>query len=215
MPRDDIRSSILLALAELYDDVLSRRQFKRFTFEPKAQTEARELLRRLATHLLIELKGPDTARLTDVGYQLLQEEIRVLRRADLSAGDATDLPPPDSSLVDRLVASFGETDFVSASRLVGGRFITYWATGGFQRIIGYSPTELESAGGWPVVLPESERSAIIEAIELLMKGEQAGGELLVRPRFGDPVRLQFLLAPVLGPDGRLVGTVSANRVARR
>jgi hypothetical protein len=79
MNAHEIRSDILISLADLYEDWLHRRQYKRFTFSPADQPIAQEILRELASHLLIEEKLPGIVRLTNLGYSLLQDEINQLR----------------------------------------------------------------------------------------------------------------------------------------
>ncbi len=212
-----IRAAIVLALAELYSDPLSRSQYKRFTFGAADQAAAERVLRQLERHLLIERRDPGVVRMTDVGYRLLEPEFGQLRYIRDTGEHAVsrDGGEPAPNVVDQISREVGGADFVSATRLIDGRFVTFWATRGFAAVTGYTPAELEAAGGWPVILHGVPADELRRLFERIVYGERVKGEMTFVHRSGRRVRLAYASWPRLDDAGtRVIGTLTAARRLR-
>ncbi len=89
-----IRTEILLSLAELYEDILTRGQCKRFMFHGADNRLAQKVLAGLKSHQIVTGNGPGAVRLTDVGYKLIRDGLAPLHpeapagRAQLSEKDS-------------------------------------------------------------------------------------------------------------------------------
>lgn len=212
MNQRDIRALVVLALADLYEDPLTRTQFKRFEFEPADARLAADLMRTLAAHLIVEIKPSGVARLTEIGYRLLVPELQRLRAAERDRADTVEHQqpvPPTAEEKTRLERALGRVDYLSTATLRHGRLVTEWADHGFERVTGYTVRALEDAGGWPVVLrgvPEEELKPLFAQ---LLRGEPVTGELPLIRRDGRTVRVKFLTLPRWN-ETRTVVTGSVN-----
>lgn len=215
MTEQEIRAEILRTLAGLYEDWLTRSQFQRFTFTGTDQKTARDILKDLARHLLIEQREPDVARMTQLGHQLLGAELARLGEEATgvtTAGAQEDLPQPGPAEVEELSREVGGADYVSTAIIIAGRFVTNWASEGFQRVSGYSAEELERAGGWPTILRDIDSPAVGGLLEHLLAGESVAGELTIVAKGGRLRRVRFVSRPRWNASGtRVVGIIGAGR----
>lgn len=216
----EVRAAVILALADLYEDPLTRTQFKRFEFEPADARIAAEVIRTLAAHLIVETRPSGAARLTEIGYRLLGPELQRLRAAAERGRDDTaehllpTLPAPDETA--RLERSLGRLDYVTTATLVHGRLVTDWADDGFERVTGYTVRSLEEAGGWPVVLRAVPEDELKRLFAQLLGGEPVSGELVLTRRDGHAVRVKFLTLPRWDKTRTaVIGTVNGGRELAR
>jgi two-component system cell cycle response regulator DivK len=86
MTDSQIRAEILVSLAELYEDPVTRRQYKRFDFKGRDEQSAKKILEKLARHLIVEASEAYVVRLTDFGYEFIREELEQLRSEPLKNG---------------------------------------------------------------------------------------------------------------------------------
>lgn len=210
----------MLALADLYEDPLTRTQFKRFEFEPADARTGPEVIRALAAHLIVETKPSGVARLTEIGYRMLRPELQRLRDAAerhrvVTAEHATPVLPTPAETA-QLVQSLGRLDYLTTAAFVDGRLVTSWADEGLERITGYTVQTLEEAGGWPVVLRAVREEELKRLFEQLLGGEPVSGELTLTRRDGRAVRVEFLTLP-RWDEARtaVIGTVNGGRAVAR
>ena len=90
MTDSQIRAEILVSLAELYEDPVTRRQYKRFDFKGRDDQSAKKILEKLARHLIVEASEAYVVRLTDFGYEFIREELEQLRSEALKNGSPGD-----------------------------------------------------------------------------------------------------------------------------
>jgi PAS domain-containing protein len=216
----EVRAAVVLALADLYEDPLTRTQFKRFEFEPAEAPIAADVIRTLAAHLIVETKPSGVARLTELGYRILAPELQRLRaaaergRLDTGEHPPPALPTPDE--ITRLERSLGRVDYLTTATFVQGRLVTDWADEGFERLTGYTVRSLEEAGGWPVVLRAAPEAELQRWFSQLLGGEPVSGELTLTRRDGRTVRVRFLTLPRWDAARTAVaGTVNAGRELTR
>ncbi len=212
----EIRAEILLSLAELYRDPLSRSQYKRFAFRPAEQPLADQVLRDLSAHLVIEIKLPNVVRLTDLGFRLIEPELERLPRSRRS-------PPPNeiargfgvappNDLVERVSQAVGGADFVMATQLIEGRFVVDWASANFEVVTGYTVPELEQAGGWPAIVIDMPELKLRDRLQEIVGGSKLSSEVNIRTKAGRVIRLRHESWPLTDPGGtRVVGTISGMR----
>lgn len=215
----EIRAEILVDLAELYRDPVSRSQYKRFAFRNAEQAAADAVFRELAAHLIIDVKLPNVVRLTDLGYQLIEPELDSLRR-QRTAKPSGAAPrgfgvAPSDALVDDISRAIGGADFVMATRLVEGRFVVDWANAGFELVTGYTVHEIEAAGGWPTVLVDMPEDRLKNRLHDIIGGSKLAAEISIRTKAGRILRLKHESWPLVDAGGtRVVGTITACRRVR-
>jgi hypothetical protein len=147
-----IYSRIFLELARIYQDPLRRNQYKKFTFDPAEEQLARDILTRLERNFIIEELQPNTVRLTDFGYEIIQHDLPRLRAiADVPNPETEerqeDYHPPLSDVMELIADEKEAPDYISVSGLRNGHLETLWATDGFRRVTGFTKEELNAAGG--------------------------------------------------------------------
>lgn len=213
MTEEEIRNHIFLTLARLYKDPLHRRQYKRFIFEPSEQKLARKILTDLARNYVIEQVQPEVVRLTDLGYQLIQPD---LKKADKEQGhqkkpsSGKDLSPPPPEEVEAVSRKLGHPDYISASNFSEGQSEIYWATEGFQEVTGYSIEELKKAGGSIALIRGAENQRKVEQIaRKLLDSDEITDELDIVTKNGDKRTIRFVSRVRYDTNGQLAGTISA------
>lgn len=93
--------------------------------------------------------------------------------------------------------------------------IRFW-NGGAERIFGFSPAEAMGES-LDIIIPERLRQRHWEGYNRMMQSGQSrhpADELLEVPalsKSGDPLSIQFTVAPVTGPGGTLIGIVAMMR----
>lgn len=178
-----MRAEILLSLVELYEDILTRNQYKRFSFQGGDKYLAQRVLAGLKCHQIVMESGPCAVRLTDIGYKLIRDELPQLHPQAVTGGtrfpekDLLTPRPPNSEEIRRVYEEMGRVDFISTSRIIDGRFVTGWASPGFEEVTGYTVQELEEAGGWPVLvrdllIQDGDRQTIADLIACVLAGEE-------------------------------------------
>jgi PAS domain S-box-containing protein len=218
-----IRAEILLSLAELYEDSVTRNQYKSFRFQGTDNRLAQRVLAGLKSHQVVMENGVNAARLTDVGYKLIRDELARLRsHGPTSASESAEKDfvtplPPKAEEIRRVYEEMGHVDFIVTSRLTDGRFVTRWASPGFEEITGYTVQELEDAGGWPVLVKdllkrENSREVVAKAVARVLAGERLRGEIYIRTKKGASRWLQCTTLPRWDSTGtRVIGSITAVR----
>jgi len=218
-----IRAEILLSLAELYEDILTRNQYKQFRFRGADNRLGEKILSGLKSHQIVIENGSSAVRLTDVGYKLIRDELPDVRpealrgRAQFSEGNHLTLLPLDPEEIRRMHDEIGRVDFMAASRIIEGRFLIRWASAGFEELTGYTLQELEDAGGWPVLVgdplkEENHREIINDLLSRLLAGEGIRGQIRIRTKKGSFRWLQCTTLPRWDSTGRrVIGSLSAVR----
>jgi len=218
-----IRAEILLSLAELYEDALTRNQYKRFRFLGADNRLVQKVLAGLKSHQIVTENGSCAVRLTDIGYKLIRDELADLHPEAASGGARfsernhfTPLPP-DPEEIRRVYEEMGRVDFIATARIINGRFVTRWASAGFEEVTGYTVEDLEDAGGWPVLvqdllMQESDREIIADLVACFLAGERTRGEIRIRTKKGSFRWLQYTMLPRWDSTRtRVIGSISAVR----
>jgi len=218
-----MRAEILLSLVQLYEDILTRNQYKRFSFQGADKCLAQRVLAGLKCHQIVMENGPCAVRLTDIGYKLIRDELEQLYSETATGNtrfaekDLLTPLPPDPEQIRRVYEEMGRVDFISTSRIIDGRFVTCWASAGFEEVTGYTVQELEDAGGWPVLvrdllIQDGDRQTIADLIARVLAGERIRGEIRIRTKRGSFRWLQYTTLPRLDSTRtRVIGSISAIR----
>jgi len=214
----EIRDYILIYLAELYENPMSRTQWKRFTFESiNDQQIALSVLRNLASNLTVEQKEPGVVRLNSIGYRMIERELPGLRTKPGGArvDERPILPPPTHDEIRRISDELGQPpDYITASRIVEGRSEMFWESGGYQKLTGYTVDEINISGG-AVMLPDnSEMEKLKELVEGLFNGQKVHGDFKIKTKRGDLLTLIFVAWPLFDKEGHVVGSLTAARQIR-
>ncbi len=215
MTDDEIRAHIFLTLARLYEDPLRRKQYNRFTFESSDKKRAREILANLNRNQVVEQLQPDVVRLTDLGYKLIQSDLKHLRKeAPASEAIPTDSPdrlkPPSPEEIESISHKLGQPDYISASRFRGGVYEIYWATEGIQKVTGYTKEELNEAGGLLAVIQGSGTLMKLKMVaQILFKGKEVTDEVDIITKRGRKRTIRFVTRSRYDSNGKIIGSINA------
>lgn len=215
MTEQEIRAHIMLFLADLYENPISRTQWKRFAFEnANDQRLALDILRRLSANLIVEQKEPGVVRLNSIGYRVVERELARLRaeQRGVPIAEKMMLVPPTHDEIREITNELGQIpDYVMASRIVEGQSEIYWATDGFQKLTGYTVEEINASGGAVMLPSHAEMGKLAELVEDLFSGRKVKGDFQIKPKRGRPLTLQFVAWPLFDAEGHVIGSLSAVR----
>ncbi len=214
MTEEEMQDHILLQLADLYEDAMSRTQWKRFTFQDSEDKHTGLLvLRRLVANLLLDQKEPGVVRLSGIGYALIKRDLARLRtKLPHAPAPEVNVPLPTPEQIQKISGALGEPpDYVSASRIFQGQSEMFWATDGFQRVTGYSVGELKNLGGTVMLPANADIEKLKDIAERLLNGEKISGDYEIKVKRGDLVTIRFVAWPLFDEEGRVVGTLTAAR----
>ncbi len=215
MTEQEIRAHILLFLADLYENPISRTQWKRFTFDDtNDQQIALSILRKLSATLIVQQKEPSVVRLNSIGYRVIERELARLRakNADTVIAEDMILPPPTPDEIREISNELGQhPDYITASSIVEGQSKIFWATGSFERLTGYTVEEINDSGGAVMLPNNSEMEKLAELVEALFNGNKVSGDFRIKTKRGHLITLQFVAWPLSDTEGHVVGSLTAAR----
>ncbi len=217
MTEQEMQDHILLQLADLYEDPMSRTQWKRFTFQDREDTQTALLvLHRLVSNLLLDQKEPGVVRLNGIGYALIKRDlVRLRTKLPHAAVPEVSVPVPTPEEIQKISDALGQQpDYVSASRIIQGQSEMFWATDGFQRLTGFTVRELKSLGGAAMLPANADIEKLKDIAERLLNGEKISGDYEIKVKSGDLVTIRYVAWPLFDKEGRVVGTLTAARKTR-
>ena len=215
MTEQEIQDHILLYLADLYSDPMSRSQWKRFAFEnSNDQHTAMSVLSKLVSNLILDQKEPGVVRLNSIGYILIERELTRRRNKQFSKSHEKETvpQPPTDDEIRNISEELGKPpDYITASRIIEGRSEIYWATEGLQKLTGYTAKELNTSSS-VIMLPENADLEKLKVIaEHLLKGEKTSGDFEIKTKSGNLITLHFIAWPLFDSEGYIIGSLTAAR----
>jgi PAS domain S-box-containing protein len=90
-----------------------------------------------------------------------------------------------------------------------GAIIPDAVTEGFTRVLGYTPAEVQSLGGWRSLIHPDDLAVTDQSVRRLLRGETSEGELRMRAKDGRFVWLHRRNRPILDDRGRVTGAYGA------
>lgn len=84
-------------------------------------------------------------------------------------------------------------------------------TGGFSRVLGYTPEEYRGFKRWILLVHQEDRPLMEGVVRRLVRGEESEGEFRAVAKDGSAVWMHFKVSPERGPRGDVVGVFGAAR----
>lgn len=104
------------------------------------------------------------------------------------------------------------SNWVYASRVDEGGLSTEWVSEGFERVLGYSPADLETLGGFLAIVTAEDAPLVAKALRTLHAGEPLIAEYRVLAKGGEVVWLRDYVRPEFDGEGRLIRVFGASQV---